>query len=167
MPDKPVEEDDDSNTSGIISEDLTENAKIFVLSGVDISTINGQVVLSGSWKIEGLTEYGKTLSEIKIPDTLAGLPVEVIEADVFAGNQNIRKITFGVNINSVGVEAFKNCSALEGIYITSLDPNSFHPANGILDGADKCFIYIPEKVFASDYLTDYFWGALINRLRSY
>ena len=167
LPDKPVEEDDDSNTSGIISEDLTENAKIFVLSGVDISTINGQVVLSGSWKIEGLTEYGKTLSEIKIPDTLAGLPVEVIEADVFAGNQNIRKITFGVNINSVGVEAFKNCSALEGIYITSLDPNSFHPANGILDGADKCFIYIPEKVFASDYLTDYFWGALINRLRSY
>lgn len=167
LPDKPIIDDGGGNASGTISQDLTEAAKIFVLSGVNVSTENGEVVLSGSWTIEGLTDYGKTLTEITIPDTLANLPVKVVESGVFADNTVIQKITFGVNINSVGINAFKNCTALQGIYITSLDPNSLHPANGILDGADNCTIYVPEEVYASDYVIDYFWGVLIDRMKGY
>lgn len=167
LPEKPEPSDDDNNSSGTISADLTEAAKIFTLSGVTVSTKDGEVVLSGSWTIGGLTEYGKTLSEVVIPDTLAGLPVTAVAAGAFAENSVVEKITFGVNVSSVGLEAFKNCSALRGIYITSLDANSFHPFVGILDGADNCSFYIPQSVYASDYLTDYFWGPLYDRMKSY
>ena len=138
-----------------------------MLSGVTISTKDGEVILSGSWTIDGLTEYGASLSEIAIPDTLAGLPVTAISARAFADNTIVEKITFGVNIASAGLNAFNGCTTLKGIYITSLDANSFHPSNGILDGADNCSFYIPKEVYASDYLTDYFWGPLYDRMKSY
>lgn len=169
LPEKPEKPDDDNNNNatGTVSKDLTEAAKVFLLSGVEITTKDGEVVFSGSWTVDGLTDYGKTLFEITIPDTIAGLPVTTVAAQAFAGNATVQKITLGVNINSVGTNAFYNCSALGGIYITSLDPNSFHPAVGLLSGADSCVIFVPQESYASDYLTDYFWGAFTGRLKGY
>lgn len=167
LPEKPIADKDNDNASGTISADLTEAAKVFVLSGVTVSTQDGEVVLKGSWTIDGFTEYGQSLSEVVIPDTLAGLPVTAIAAGAFVDNSVIEKITFGVNIASVGLNAFNGCTALKGIYITSPDANSFHPFVGILDGADGCTFYVPKEVYATNYLTDYFWGPLFDRLKSY
>lgn len=170
LPDKPVTKSDNDDVSVVVNEEFSKIAKIFVLSsaGVNAKEIDGKgTVFGGSWTIDGLTEYGKTLAEIEIPDTIIGLPVKNISAGAFSGNPAVEKITFGKNIESVGVGAFDNCPALKGIYITSLDPNSFHPSKNILDGADNCFIYVPKQVYGSEYLIDYFWGALVAKLKSY
>lgn len=167
-PQKPLLPDDDNTSQGTISKDLTEAAKIFELGGVAVSTENGEVMLTGSWIINGLTEYGKSLTEIVIPDTLAGLPVTGLADGCFAGDTVVTKITFGVNIGSVGNGAFSGCSSLRGVYITSLDPDTYHPAPNVFDGLKNCAFYVPKEVYASDYIVDYFWGGLdSDMLKSY
>ena len=102
-----------------------------------------------------------------IPDTLAELPVIAIADEAFAENSVVQKITFGMNISSVGLNAFDNCTSLKGVYITSFNANSFHPYVGILDGADNCLFYVPKEVYASNYLVNYFWGPFFEILKSY
>lgn len=167
LPQKPTIDGGDDNSTGTISEDLKNASQIFLLSGVQISTQNGEVMLAGSWTVNGLTEYGKTLTEVVIPDALAGLPVTAIAAEAFADNAVVEKIVFGKNLNSVCQKAFNNCSALRSIYVTSLDPNTLHPSINILDGTQNCIMYVPQSAYASSYVIDYFWGALIEKLKSY
>lgn len=169
VPSKPTVPNDDEHTQGTISKDLTDAAKIFELGGVSVSSENGEVVLSGSWTVKGLTEYGKTLTEIVIPDTLAGLPVSTLSDGCFADGTTVQKITFGRNISTVGSGVFDGCSGLRGVYITSLDPNTYHPSPDVFVGAKVgCAFYVPKEVYASDYLVDYFWGSLDgDMLKSY
>ncbi|MBD5132158.1 MAG: leucine-rich repeat protein [Clostridiales bacterium] len=169
LPDKPQKPGEDGNSSqGQLSQDLTDASKIFNLSGVTVTSQDGEVVLTGAWTIDGLTDYGKSLTEIIIPSTLAGLPVKNIADGCFKDNVNIVKITFGENIATVGRNAFENCVNLSGIYITSLDPDSYHPASDIFDGLDNCAFYVPQEVYATEYAVNYFWGALgQNHLKWY
>lgn len=156
VPDKPTAPQE-PEMGGTVSADLEEAAKIFNLSGVDIVTNGEEVIFRGEWTIDGLTDYGKTLTEIVIPDTLSGLPVTKVTSKTFAGNNIITKITLGKNISSVGDNGFNGCTELTGLYITSLEPNSFHVASNILQGADNCYIYVPQTVY-TDYKFDYFWS---------
>lgn len=165
LPDMPVKEEEAVESSGI-SAALSEAAAIFNLSLTSISTSEG-VITTGGWQIDGLTEYGLTLSEIKIPDEIAGLPVKAIASGAFAGDTNVVKITFGLNISYVGIDAFDGCSSLTAIYITSTDPNSYNVSSSALEGAENCYFYVPEESYYSGYLIDYFWGAISSRLRSY
>lgn len=156
----------DDGEQGSMSRDLAEAAKVFELSGVTIETVDGSVIYKGSWTINGLTDYGKALSEIKIPDTLAGVPVTTIADGAFADNSSVTTINFGLNISFVGQGAFNGCESLTGIYISSLNPDSFHPSNTTLDGAPNCYFYVAQSVY-SEYLLNYFWGYVNNRLRAY
>ena len=165
MPQKPVHDD---SVQGTISQDLMDASKIFNLGGVTITSSNGEVLLTGSWTIKGLTEYGSTLKDITIPDSLAGLPVTGISDECFMDNDVITSITFGVNISFVGRDVFKNCHSLRAIYITSLDPDTYHPALDIFDGLADCAFYVPQEVYTSQYVPNYFWGALgRDRLKAY
>lgn len=168
VPKKPSVPSDGGEVSGEISEDLAEAAKIFELGGVSVTTKDGKVTLSGEFTVKGLTEYGKTLADITVPDTLASLPVTTIADECFKGNTALKNITFGVNISSVGMDVFDGCTSLRGVYITSLDPDSYHPASDIFDGLPDAAFYVPESVYASDYVINYFWGAFDStRLKSY
>lgn len=158
VPDKP-QAPQGSGVSGTGSAELEEAAKIFNLSGVNITTDGEDVIFSGEWTVDGLTDYGKTLTEIVLPDTLAGLPVTNIADRAFADNTIVTKITFGKNISSVGENAFDGCVALSGVYITSLDPDRFHVSNNLLQGADKCYMYVPQEAYTA-YKFDYFWSFL-------
>lgn len=161
VPEKPQKPTDEENSSqGAISQDLTEASRIFNLSGVTVMSVNGEVVLKGVWAIDSLTEYGMTLEEIVIPDTLAGLPVMNISDECFKDNTIVTKIVFGKNISSVGRRAFENCTNLRGIYISSLDPDIYHPTSDIYEGLEDFAFYVPQEVYASHYVTNYFWGAL-------
>ena len=161
IPNMPLIPNNPDGESGVSAE-FAKAAELFNLTLH--SAYNGKRV----WRIDGLTTNGAALSEIEIPDMIAGIPVTEIGANVFAGNTNIKKITFGVNVNTVETGAFRGCYSLEGIYITSYDPDSYHPAKDVLDGADNCSFYLPEEVYASKYLPNYFWGAMDReRLKSY
>jgi len=160
------QEPDEGGASGTLSKELEEAAKIFNLSGVDITVEAGEVIYKGEWIITGLTEFGASLTELTLPDELMGLPVTTI-ADGCFKDSNVSKLIFGCNISSVNKAAFDGCANLRGIYITSLDPNTFHPSSDILDGLVDCVFYVPEEVY-TDYILDYFWGYLDgNKILTY
>ena len=167
VPDKP-QVPQEPGTSGTVSADLEEAAKVFNLSGVDIFTNGEEVMFRGEWSIDGLTDYGKTLTEIVIPNTLAGLPVTKISSNAFAGNSIVTKITLGNNISSVGENSFNGCTSLVGVYVTSFEPDKFHVASNIFQGADNCYMYVPQEVYTA-YKFDYFWSFLdtTRPLRTY
>ena len=165
LPEKPKERENESTEIGKI-EDLDEAAKIFNLTGVTIKTNGGKTTLEGKWEITGLTDYGKTLNEIIIPDELAGVAVAKIGKEAFNGNTNLSKITFGKNISEVGLYAFMGCSNLKAIYITTTDPSIYHVSSTVLDGLNDCYFYIPKSA-SNDYKMDYFWGYISDYLRTY
>lgn len=159
MPKVPSDFGESGTNSGEYPADLAEAEKVFNLSGVEIIRNGEEMLFSGQWSIDGLTDYGKTLREIVIPDTLAGLPVKKVSDNAFAGNATVTKITLGSNIASVGENAFNGCSALAGVYVTSLDPDKFHVGSNIFQGADNCYMYVPQEVYTA-YKFNYFWSFL-------
>lgn len=156
IPQKP-QKPNEGGVTGDISEDVADAAKIFTLGGVSVSVESGELVYKGEWVIDGVTEYGATLKELTVPDSLMGLPVTTLADNCFAGNTVLQKITFGRHISTVGLSAFNGCTQLSGIYITSESPNTFHPPASMLDSLPGCAFYVPSDVYM-DYLLDYFWG---------
>lgn len=69
------------------------------------------LVFSGG-TIRGLTEYGKTLSDIEIP---AKIGIELIGDEAFKDCTNLKSITIPDSVISIGYQAFKNCHNLQSI----------------------------------------------------
>lgn len=62
-----------------------------------------------------LTGHKVSSTDIKIPDTINGIPVREVGESVFAEDKQIRSVTFGKNVTTVGANAFGGCSQLERI----------------------------------------------------
>lgn len=59
--------------------------------------------------------YSGAAASITIPDTFKNKVVSRIGEGAFRNNQKVKEIAFGYEINSIGKEAFRNCTALEKI----------------------------------------------------
>ncbi len=76
--------------------------------------------------LNGLTEYGKTRSEFKIPNG-----IEAIAAEAFYGCKNIVKMTISSTVLNIGNSAFEQCAELtelnfeEGNKLDSIGENAF------------------------------------------
>lgn len=70
-------------------------------------------------EITGLTEYGKTLTEITIPETLNGKTITGIGKDAFKNCTALTSVTIGENVTSIGSAVFYNCEALKDVTIGS------------------------------------------------
>jgi len=74
------------------------------------------------------------ISNVKIPSsvTLDGkeYPVTKIGKNAFAGNKNVKTVTLGKNVKTIGTGAFKGCSSLTSVKfpskLTSIGKNSFY-----------------------------------------
>lgn len=66
---------------------------------------------------EGVTVTGYTGGEIVvvIPDTIESLPVTAIASDAFAGKGSIKAISVPDTVTSIGVGAFRGCTALTSL----------------------------------------------------
>ncbi len=58
--------------------------------------------------------------DVIVPNEFEGAPVVAIAADAFADCANITKITLPVTIQSVGANAFNNCTGLTAVNVTDL-----------------------------------------------
>ena len=91
--------------------------KIFTVSG------NG---------ITGLTDYGKTLSSITIPDTIDGYSIKYIGEAAFLGCSKLTSIVIPKTVTSIGISAFEECTKLktvtfeEGSGLTSIGSFAFY-----------------------------------------
>ncbi|MBQ2715112.1 MAG: leucine-rich repeat protein, partial [Clostridia bacterium] len=95
--------------------------------------------------ITGLTDYGKTLTNVQIPVSIDGVEITAIFANAFKDNKVIKTLTFesGSKVTSIGSNAFDN-STLENIHvpasITSLDITLFNYNDGSSCGSIKNFM---------------------------
>lgn len=87
------------------------------------------IVLTAKWEtifevsngtITGLTEYGKTLEEIVIPEKIDGVDIVAIGDKAFYEYDSLMSITIPNSVTNIGDSAFYNCTSLTSITI----PNS-------------------------------------------
>ena len=88
-----------------VSADEAETTETRAVSGQWTYTIsNGNATI---------TAYSGTATSITIPNTLDGYRVTGIGASVFADRTTLSSISFTSNLESIGSEAFRNCTSLE------------------------------------------------------
>ncbi len=94
------------------------------------TTIDGSiakdVVLIAKWEfsllisgntVTGITDYGKTLTTLTIPQTYNGETITAIGANAFENCINLTNIAFSDSITSIGNYAFQGCTMLTSITI--------------------------------------------------
>ena len=81
--------------------------------------------------ITEITALGKTAANIVLPESLDGVKITALGEGVFAGNKNLKSITFpsGSSYTTIGKEAFKGCTSLTEIKfinkIATIDEGAF------------------------------------------
>ena len=59
--------------------------------------------------------YGKNVTDVIVPETLAGATVKSIADEAFRGNEKIKSVTMSSEISYIGDFAFEGCSNLENV----------------------------------------------------
>lgn len=88
--------------------------------------------ISGN-KIVGVTQYGKTLNYIEIPETIDNENIVYLNSNSFAGCTNLKNIVIPNSIKEIGIGTFYDCSNLKEITI---------PFVGDTESSDNTFGYI-------------------------
>ena len=80
---------------------------------------------SGTYKITGLSERGKTLDKLNIPSKIDGKDVTEIGRGAFYGNSVIKKVEIPNTVTTIGAISFSDCGNLSEVNI----PNSVKTIN--------------------------------------
>ena len=121
----------------------------------------------GYYTVTGLTEEGKSQTELVLPYQVDGIYIDAFNADVFAGNTVIESITIQDNISVLSDGSFDGCTSLREIYLAHDDPADISVGYGLFNGTSAwCNVYVPESA-VSLFTNNYFWGRYAERLRSY
>lgn len=95
-------------------------------------------------KITGLTDYGKTLSFINIPESIDGQSITTIGSRAFFSEQLLQEITIPSSITTIEYKAFYICESLKKITIpnsvTSIGDYAFYKCSSLTS------ITIPDSV---------------------
>jgi hypothetical protein len=117
--------------------------------------IEDDIIIYGKWtaifktnllegELIGLTEYGKTLSAIAVPDQIDGVAVTKLSKDCFRKCENLIELTIGKNVSQIAARPFSGSDKLENIFVDEENPN-FTSVSGTLYTADKSeFIAFPK-----------------------
>ncbi len=92
---------------------------------------------NGGASITGLTEYGKTLTELVIPEQVNEVTITSIGEEAFKGCVFITSITVPNTVTEIGKGAFNGCSAL-----TSLTVPFVGASKTATNGYDQVFGYV-------------------------
>ena len=89
----------------------------------------------GNISIDGLTEKGKTLVQITIPQEIGGKPVVSISDEAFLDNQVMQTVTIPTTITDIGLFAFSGCSGLTEINWNAVSVNDFSYSSNVFYNA--------------------------------
>ena len=69
------------------------------------------------YRVIGLSDAGKQLEELTIPNNYQGVAVVEIAADAFKGCTNLKTLILGDNISSLQAYAFRGADSLTAVYV--------------------------------------------------
>ncbi len=111
-----------SDNNATYDSDGTKTAKCDNCTATDTVTDEGSklepiIYIFDNGNIIGLTEYGKTLTEIIIPDTINDIEITSIGYRAFANCTSLTSIVISDSVESIGNSAFEDCTSLTSITI--------------------------------------------------
>ena len=83
-----------------------------------IGTLKAVFNLNGN-TITSLTEVGKTLADVTVPQSIDGVSITGIGEYAFYGAYNMRTVTIANTVTTIGAHAFENCNNLQSVVIPS------------------------------------------------
>ncbi len=105
--------------------------------------------------VEYLAITNKKASTIKVPDsvTVDGITYKVttVADKALAGNKKVKKVVLGVNVTSIGKNAFANCKNLKKIEVKSIQWNKKSVGKNAFKGTGKKLVVKVPKKMASAY----------------
>ncbi len=110
-----------------------------------------------------VVSYQGSSEIVTIPDSFKNKVVARIGEGAFRGNQTIKEISFGYEINSIGSEAFRNCPSLEKIS-PKIGNAHFVAENGVLYNDKKTTII---ALCAGKERTSFIIGKSVNKISEY
>ena len=104
--------------------------------------------------VEYLATTNKKASTIKVPDsvTVDGVTykVTVVVDKALAGNKKVKKVVLGVNVTSIGKNAFAKCKNLKSLEVKSTAWNKKSVGKNALKGTNKKLVVkVPKKKAAA------------------
>ncbi len=120
-------------------------------------------VLEGDhYRINGLSEAGKSRPKLILPVIYEGKPITGFEANAFLNATSLEELHIQKNVSSLSDAAFKGLASFRALYLENDDPSSLRVGERLLEGSGAS-IYVPRQAF-SDYATNYFWAIYSDRL---
>lgn len=97
-------------------------------------------------RLTGLTDEGKTRSEIIIPSDYDGIPVREFDASAFFGNTVIGRITLPETVRRIYDGSFEGATRLSSLVFMHDSIAGISAGREFLRGADNCCIYLKKGV---------------------
>ena len=131
-----------SDNNATYDNDGTKTAKCDNCNTTDTITDEGSKLVSTEYiftfdngTITGLTEYGKTLTEIVIPKSIDEIVITSIGYRAFSNFTSLTSVTIENGVQSIGSAAFSGCSSLTTVIIpdsvTSIDNSAFEDCTSL------------------------------------
>ncbi len=94
------------------------------------------------WAIDGLTDEGKALKALYLPDEVSGLPITQINADAFA-QSSAQLIQLSSTVKKLDGNGVKSIPTLKALVVPEGVSSNVLPENGIGEGCDPEFaVYV-------------------------
>ena len=115
--------------------------------------------------ISGVTEEGRSRTELEIPWLIDGQKVIAIGQDALAGCDKLQTLYIQSNIRRIMQGAFDGAPRLTEIHIDNdAGANILVPGAGLFDNvSNQLKVYVPRDAYGV-FLSDYFWGNYNDRL---
>lgn len=131
---------------GYVCSGETDDYRYSVYNRIDKFNDNAE------YKVSVITEYIGSETNIVIPDTLGGYPVESIESCAFSDCTGLTSVTLPESVGNIGYRAFFGCTGLTSVTLSDsvyyIDIEAFSGCTGLTSIALPDYAYIEPLAFS-------------------
>lgn len=118
--------------------------------------------INGLVAVVGVSEEGRTMTELRIPDTHEGRKVSILGnqgTQVFAGCASLTSVTIGETLTNIQDGAFSGCPSLKAVIMDREDAESLEASTDLFAGApDSLLILFYTESALDNFSVGYWWA---------
>jgi hypothetical protein len=118
------------------------------------------------YTLTGLTENGKTKSDLILPYSYQGKTITGFADTLFSNDTSLVSLTVQPNILRLLNASFTGCTALKTLTLEQTDPEKLAVGYNLLDGTSDVTIRVPQASLSA-YMNNYYWGHYAASLKGY